>query len=118
MLDVEKGPTAVFQSEVIGTAPFGVNWFNDMKPLPLDKRHALVFQDSVAHMKLHSFERSDLEEYHYCLSNTAGKMSSELISGSRGQYVRERAVSAGFPRTNKSVATNLQRGPEFQAIIC
>lgn len=84
MLDVERGPTAVFQCEVIGTAPFGVNWFNNMKPLPLDKKHALVFQDSVEHLKLHSFERSDVEEYQYCLSNTAGKMSSESVAGLRG----------------------------------
>lgn len=84
MLDVEKGPTAVFQCEVIGTAPFGVDWFNSTKPHPLDKRHALVFQDSLAHLKLHSFERSDLGEYHYCLSNAVGKMPSESVVGSRG----------------------------------
>lgn len=84
MLDVEKGPTAVFQCELIGTSPFGVNWFNNTKPLPLDKKHALVFQDSVAHLKLHSFERSDVEEYHYCLSNTIGKVASKSVAGSRG----------------------------------
>lgn len=84
MLDLEKGPTSVFQREVIGTDPFEVNWFNNIKPLPLDKRHALVFQDSVAQMKLRSFEKSDVEEYQYCLANTIGKMSSESVTGSRG----------------------------------
>lgn len=84
MLDVEKRPTAVFQC-VIANDPFGVNWFNNnLKSLPLDKKHAIVFQDSVAHLKLHSFERSDVEEYQYCLSNTVGKMASESVAGSRG----------------------------------
>lgn len=96
MLDVEKGPTAVFHCEVIGTTPFGVNWFNNIKPLPLDKKHELVFQDSVTRLKLHSLERSDVEELQYCLSNTVEKMSSHSVSGSRGSYVRERAAYAVF----------------------
>lgn len=84
MLDVEKGHSGVFQCEVLGTGPFGFNWFDTKAPVDLDKMHSLRFQDSIAHLAMHSFEKSDIGKRHYYLSNEVGQISSESVAELRG----------------------------------
>lgn len=82
MLDVENGPSPLFQCEVLGNAPFGVTWLNSIAPV-LDKKHKLVFGDSLTHLEIRSFERMDVEEYPYYL-HKIGQIPSKSVAKLEG----------------------------------
>jgi len=81
MLDVVKVTSALFGSELIGTAPFEINLLKNKRFINTDK---IIFEDLIEYLETRPFESSDFGEYQCCLSNEVGKIASKSVAIIRG----------------------------------